>query len=216
MDNLIKIIIADDHQMLRKGIEVLLLNQQGMQIVAQAENGADLVQKVVTHSPDVVITDIQMPVMNGIEATRQIMEMDPGIGVIGLSMFNEDHMIMEMMGAGARGYLLKNTNRDELVTAIHTVAGGGSYVCGITSGKLSRLIATSKEKAHRHQPDFTEKEKEVIRLICHELSSKQIAATLGCATRTVESYRERIQEKIGARNMAGIVVFAIKHKIYEP
>lgn len=217
MSNPIKIIIADDHEIFRKGFHVLLRKNQEVKIIGDAENGKDLVEKVKKHGPDVVITDIQMPEMDGVEAARKIMAFNPSIGIIALTMFNDDNLIVDMLEAGAKGYLLKNTDRKELVSAINAVYNGENYFCNATSQKMARLIALSRLKSSfRSTPQFSKNEIEIIKLMCQEYTSKQIGALLGYTTRTVENYREKIQEKIGAKNAIGVVIYAIKHQIYQP
>ena len=217
MNKTVRILIADDHELIRKGFAVLLKKQAGITIVGEAADGEELVALQNQLKAEIVITDIQMPVMNGIEATRQILAQYPETGIIALTMFNEDSMIIDMLEAGARGYLLKNTNREELAEAIHNVHQGGSYYCNDTSKKLTSLIAASKISYLKNdQPTLNSREIEIVKLICKEYSSKQIAAQLGYTTRTVENYREKILEKIGSKNMVGIAVYAIKNNIYKP
>jgi DNA-binding NarL/FixJ family response regulator len=213
----ITILIADDHLMIREGFRVLLKKQQRVKIIGEAENGEQLIRLALELQPDVVLTDIQMPVRDGISATREVRKILPYCGIIALTMFNEDHYIIDMLEAGARGYLLKNTTKEELLEAIDAVYKGDTYFCNATSKKLTALIAASKyQHANASKPQLTPIEIEIMRLICQEFSSKQIAAKLGYTQRTVENYREKIQEKIGARNMAGIAVYAIKNQYYTP
>lgn len=164
----IKIAIADDHEIFREGFKLLLKNQQTLELVGEAENGRELLEVAGLQQPDIVITDIKMPVMDGIEACKNIKRKFPGMHVIALSMFNEDNLIVDMLEAGAKGYLLKNTNRNELMQAAKTVYEGSTYYCMATSNKLAKMIAESKFNPYRNQPvkRFTEREKEVIRLIC--------------------------------------------------
>ena len=214
----VRILIADDHEIFRKGFHILLRHQSEVKIIGEAENGIELIAQAKKLKPDVIITDIQMPLMDGIEAVKQINQFQPEIGIIALTMFNDDNLIVDMLEAGAKGYILKNTNRQELLEAVLTVYKGGSYFCNATSKKVTRLLAFSKytNPSIKNQPNLNSKELDIIRLICQEHSSKQIAAILGYTTRTVENYREKIQEKIGAKNAVGVAVFAIKHKLYEP
>ncbi|MCW3074256.1 MAG: two component transcriptional regulator, LuxR family [Flaviaesturariibacter sp.] len=214
---MIKIIIADDHELIRQGFHVLLRKQEQIQIAGEAQDGKELLQKVRDLEPDIVITDIMMPLMDGIEATRQIKQEYPHIGVIALTMFNEDHLVIDMLEAGAQGYLLKNTNKNELAEAVHAVYHGGTYFCAATTAKLACLIGMSKFNPYRTKPrtQFTEKETLIMQLICQEKLNTDIAKELNMSVRTVEGYRERVFEKTGAKNIAGIAVFAIKHGYYK-
>ena len=213
----VKIVIADDHEIFRDGFKVMLKKQTEVEIVAEAENGRELVHLVSVHQPDVVITDIKMPLMDGVEATREIKKQWPHIEVIALSMFDEENLVVEMLEAGAKGYLLKNTHKAEVVQAVKAVYKHETYYCNHTSNKLAQMIAKSHFNPYKHvaKPAFNEKEKEIIKLICQELSNKEIAAQLGLSTRTIEGYREKILEKIEAKNIAGLVIYAIKNNLYQ-
>jgi DNA-binding NarL/FixJ family response regulator len=213
----IKIVIADDHEIFREGFKLLLKNQQEVQLVGEADNGRELLEIAARQQPDIVITDIKMPLMDGIEACKAIKLKHPHMQVIALSMFNEDNLIVDMLEAGARGYLLKNTNKHELLQAVRAVYEGSTYYCMATSGKLTRMIAESKFNPYRNQPvkKFTPREMEIIKLMCEQHTNKEIATLLRLSIRTVESHREKIQEKTGARNSIGIVIYAIKNDLYE-
>jgi DNA-binding NarL/FixJ family response regulator len=213
----IKIAIADDHEIFRDGFKLLLKNQKELELVGEAENGKELLEVARVQQPDVIITDIKMPEMDGIEACKQIRKRFPDMKVIALSMFNDDNLIVDMLEAGARGYLLKNTNKTELLQATKAVYEGSSYYCMATSAKLTKMIAESKFNPYRNQPvkKFTNRETDVIKLICEQYTNKEIATTLGLSIRTVESHREKIQEKTGAKNSIGVVIYAIKHDIHQ-
>jgi DNA-binding NarL/FixJ family response regulator len=213
----IRIVIADDHQIFRDGLKLLVRNQPDIELIGEAGDGEELLEVAGRLMPDVVITDIKMPKLDGIRACKLIRQRYSYMKVIALSMFNEDSLIVDMLEAGATGYLLKNTNRDEFAMAVKSVHEGGSYYSHATSQKLAQLIADSKFNPYRHKPvpKFSLKEKEIIRLICAQLTSKEIAAKLELSIRTVESHREKIQEKVGARNSVGIVIYAIKHDMVE-
>ena len=207
----INIIIADDHEIFRKGFEVLLEDQSEIQLVGMVRNGQELLDQVDLLCPDVIITDIQMPFISGIEATKRLSITHPQIGIIALTMFEERYMVQEMIDAGASGYLKKNTGRQELLEAVKKVFRGGYHFPD------NLLHEGPPEYKNLNIPvDLTELEIKIIQLICQEYSSKQIAAELRYSIRTIENYREKIQAKIGAKNMAGIITFAIKYNIYKP
>ena len=218
MPELIKIVIADDSPLFLDGLRLMLSGQQVMRVVGEAGDGKELLAAVEVASPDVVITDIQMPVMTGIVATRKIKEKFPLIAVIALTMFGDDALIMEMLDAGASGYLLKNASKEDLVQAIHAVYSGEKYFCATTSKQLAEMISNrvaAKSKALK-QELLTEKEQQIMKLICQQHSTKQIAGLLEHTPKTIEAYRMRLMEKIGAENTAGIVIYAIKYGLYKP
>ncbi len=213
----IRIIIADDHELLREGFSLLLRKQKDIEIVDEASNGKDLLDKVRKQLPDVVVTDIQMPEMDGIQATKKIKEEFPQVEVIALTMFNEDHLIIDMLESGAKGYLLKNTSQKELSEAIKAVHNGGTHFCSSTSERLKTMIVQSKFNPYKKKPSeiFSEREIEVMKLICQQMQNKEIAEKLFISVRTVEGYREKVFEKTGARTIAGVTIFAIKNGIYQ-
>jgi DNA-binding NarL/FixJ family response regulator len=213
----VRIILADDHEMVREGFKILIHKQTDIELIGEAEDGKELVRITNSLLPDLVLTDIKMPHMSGIEATRVIAKSHPHIPVIALTMFDEDHLIIDMLESGAKGYLLKNAHKTELFEAIKTVHKGDTYYCRHTTAKLTQLIARSKYNPHLEgsQPSFNQRELDIVRLICEEQSNKEIAARFTLSVRTIEGYRERIQEKMKVRNGAGIVVYAIKHGIFK-
>ena len=216
MKGRINIIIADDYPMFREGIQLLLEQEKDIVIVGEASNGNELIKIAGETQPDVIITDIEMPVVNGIEATKDITDKFPQIKVIALTMFGDEHLIVDMLEAGAKGYLLKNTKKAELTEAIKIVHEGGIYFCNGTSMKLSKMIARTKIGGKNKEVQFSEKETEIIKLICEQYASKQIASMTNLTERTVEKYRDHIMRKTGAINVVGIVIYAIRKGIFKP
>lgn len=190
---------------------------KGIRLVGMAENGKELLALVKELQPDVVLTDIKMPLMDGIEATRHIVAQYPGTGVIGLTMFEEEQQIIDMLEAGARGYLVKNASKDEVQEAIMRVYHHQHYYCSQTTTKITRMIAASRYNPYKTpvKVSFSEKEREVIKLICKGLTNKEIAQQIRLSYRTVEGYRIRIQEKMDVHNTAGIIIYAIKNQLVE-
>jgi DNA-binding NarL/FixJ family response regulator len=215
----IKIIIADDHEVFRDGLKLMLSKEKAFSIVAEAENGLELIRLSDEHEPDIILTDIKMPKMDGIEATRRIHDQNQSIGVIALSMFNEESLVVDMLEAGALGYLLKSSDKAEIIDAVNTVYHHHPYYCKSTSARLAITITESRfnpyNKENAHSTLFSSKEIEIIRLICEEYSTKEIGDKIFQSMRTVEGYRSKILDKMNARNTAGIVIYAIKHGIYE-
>ncbi len=212
----VNIIIADDQPIFRKGFSLLFKNQTSINVIGEASDGKELLHAVEKKNPHLIITDIRMPVMDGIEATKQIKKRFPGVEIIALFDLHEDHFVFEMLGAGAKGFLLKNTYKEEILMAVKIVNEKGTYYCNTITNQVLRRMSGTSNKSHTvfKKPRFSEKEVEVIKLICQEYSSKEIADKLEVNPRAVESTRERIQEKTGARNMIGIAVYAIRNGIY--
>lgn len=215
--NPIRVVIADDHEIFREGLEVLFKKQEDIELVGEASTGKQLIEIAERMVPDVIITDIKMPVMDGIKATAVLREKFPQISIIALSMFDDENLIVDMLEAGAKGYLIKNAHKQEIIAAIKSVYNHDSYFCNHSTVKLARMIGKSRFNPYREiiKPEFNEKELEVIRLVCEEFSNKEIASELNLSIRTIEGYREKILEKMKAKNTAGIVVFAIKTGIYK-
>ena len=198
-------------------MKTLLKEQKRIEVCGEASDGNELIKQVARFNPDVVLTDVQMPGMDGIQACRIIKDKFPLIRIIALTMHSDDYLIVDMLDAGASGYVIKSTTREELMNSIITVYEGGNYFCHYTSIQLTNMIARSKnQSAGWNKVQFSSNEKEIMRLICEQRASKEIASMTGLAHRTVEKYRDRIMEKTGSKNMAGIVIFAIRNGLYKP
>jgi DNA-binding NarL/FixJ family response regulator len=214
----IRIVLADDHEIFRDGFKTMIKKQPSVDLIGEAADGEQLIEVARRLKPDVVVTDIKMPKMDGLEATKILSAEFPNMGIIALSMIDEESQIIDMMEAGAKGYLLKNAHKKEIIEAIKAVNENHIYYCNGTSAKLSRMIAKSDKilfNKRVSKPDLSQKEIDVILLICQEKTNKEIADQLNLSIRTIEGYRDRIFEKIGARNSAGVVVYAIRNKIYD-
>jgi DNA-binding NarL/FixJ family response regulator len=213
----INVILADDHEIFRDGFRVMLNKIEDVKLIGEASNGEELIEKALSLKPDIVITDIKMPVMNGIEATKRLVKELPGVGIIALSMFDEENLIVDMLEAGAKGYLLKNVHKEEVIAAVKSVYMEKPYYCRDTSNKLAQIIAKSHFNPYKKNvpPQFSELETAVIKMICKEYSTKEMADELKLSQRTVENYRRRILEKTDAKNTVGIVVFAMKNNLFE-
>lgn len=208
----IHLLMADDHEIFRDGFKLMLTKYPDIVLVGEAENGRELVELTQKLQPDVIITDIKMPVMDGIEAAKKISELFPDIGIIGLSMFDEDDLIVDMLEAGAKGYLIKNAGKEQITEAIRTVYNNDPYYCKTTSHKLTSMIARSRFNPYKKaaKVEFSEREIEIIDLICNELTNKEISDKLFISIRTVEGHRLKILEKMNVKNTVGLVVYAIK------
>jgi two-component system, NarL family, response regulator NreC len=215
MEKPVTLVLADDHKMLREGFKTLLRKQSGIELVAEAETGTQLLEQVEKHNPDIVITDIKMPMLDGIEACRIITGRYPHIGVIALSSFDNDNLIIDMLDAGAKGYLLKNTDKKELVRAIRIVHDGGTYFCGQVAANFHKMLEETRQQHFKAKTlvEFTERELNIIRLSCKEFTNKEIASILNLSPRTVEAHKERMQDKVGAKNIVGVIMYAIKYNL---
>ena len=213
----IKILLADDHEFFRDGFIFFIKDAPDIELVDTASNGKQLLQMAEKYLPDVILTDIKMPVMDGIEATKIITANYPQIAIIALSMSNEENFIVEMIEAGAKGYLIKNAQKHEILEAIRTVAKHELYYCESTNRKFAELVAHHYiDPKNPGMIKFSEKEKEIIRLICMEYSNKEISVQLKIKLRTVEGVRKRMIKRVNARNAVGLAVYAIRYNIFNP
>jgi DNA-binding NarL/FixJ family response regulator len=207
----IKVLLADDHVMMRGGLRMVLEQNAELTVVGEAEDGRETVRLVKKLSPDVVVMDIAMPDMNGIEATRQIVADHPGIKVIALSMHSERHFVSEMLKAGATAYLLKQCAVDELLTAIKTVLKNQTYlspcISGVVVDQLVRKSSKSESTAFSH---LTDREREVLQLMAEGKTTKEIAFQLHLSIKTIETHRMKIMEKLNIHTVAELTKYAIR------
>ena len=214
----IKLLIVDDHQIVRDGIVALLQSDQNLVIAGEARNGKMALELAGELHPDVVIMDVSMPVMDGITSTRLICEKYPEIKVLALTMTNELEHIKNMIDAGAGGYLLKNSGKEELVTAINEVLAGHEYFSGEVKDAIVREMMKKKSANERLAGEpipLTLREKDVLLLIVREFTNSEIAEKLFISVRTVDAHRRNLLEKTGARNTAGLVKYAIENRLAE-
>lgn len=216
MKEVTRIIIADDYPVLAEGIQLMLSHEATLEIIAACANGQELTERVDELHPDVVLTDIEMPVMDGIKATRILKERYPLMGVLAFTMFSDHHLVVDMMEAGANGYLLKSCSKQELLDAIATARRGLNYFSNNSSMRLFKQLAKRNVPGDEEAVAFTEKETEIIRLICAQHASKEIALLTELSKRTIDKYRDSIMQKTGSVNIAGIVVYAIRHGLFQP
>jgi two-component system, NarL family, response regulator NreC len=214
----VKVVIADDHEIFRDGLKLVLQKQKDIFVAGEAADGRELIELVKHQLPDVVVTDVKMPNLDGVAAAKYLAEHYPSIGVIALTMFDEEDLIVDMLEAGAKGYLLKNADKSEILEAVHTVANNQPHYCRLTSQKLASMVAKSKFNLHlkKEKPAFNEREKEIICYICDGLTNKEIGEKIFLSVRTVEGLRLKIIEKMNVKNTAGIIVYAIRENLYCP
>jgi DNA-binding NarL/FixJ family response regulator len=207
----IKILLADDHQLLREGLRMLIEKQPEMTVVAEADDGRATVQLAATLKPDIVVMDIAMPRMNGMEATRHIMSKDPNVKVLALSMHTERRFIVEKLSAGASGYILKECAFDELISAIHALADQRTYLSPKISDMVVKdYVARMSKSASSSMAVLTSREREVLQLLAEGKPTREIASILLVSAKTVETYRHQIMEKLDIHSIAELTKFAIR------
>jgi len=206
----IRLLIADDHDVFRSGLRMLLSQFKHVSVVGEASNGQELVRRCAELLPDVVMTDLMMPVMDGISATRELLRRKYGCRVIIFSAYGREEAILQTLEAGALGYLLKTAESAEISEAISTVYHNKPYFCREITERLTEIVSRNYQSPLRMSISFTDREKEIIKLICSECTSKEIAYSLHLSKRTVEGHRTRIMDKIGARSIAGIITYAVE------
>ena len=206
----IRIILVDDHRIIRQGLCSLLESQPDIEVIGEAKDGHTAIELVRQQQPDIVITDVTMPNLNGMDATRQITRMFPQVKVIGLSGHTDNSFIIGMLKAGASAYVFKQCLFDELLEAIQVVSKGGRYLSKeVTKAIVSNYIKLLSESTDSPLGALTEPEREVLQLIAEGKSTMQIALDLHVSTKAIESNRRKIMEKLNSHNVAELVKYAI-------
>lgn len=208
---MIYVMVADDHQIIRDGIKSLLKELKDIRIVAEAGSGIEVQEQLKTQSVDVVLMDINMP-FSGIDTTRFLQEHYPSVKVLALTMHDEAEYICNILEAGASGYILKKTDKQELITAIRTIAGGGTYLSSEVSDILVRRMAQKSVRDPQETP-LTKRETEILVLIANQLTNHEIAEKLFVSARTVDTHRRNLLQKLGVKNTAGLVRYAMEKKL---
>lgn len=215
---IIRVMIADDHRLFRTGMVAVLKEIKGITVINEAGNGKELLTKLIHEQPDVILMDIKMPEMDGIEATEIVINRYPDVKVIMLTMHDDEQFITHMVDLGAHGYLLKNADVTELELAIHKVMKQGYYF----NDKVSEVLLTSligkkakMDKKKKNGLNLSKREHEVLQLICEGFTNSEIAEKLFLSTRTVEGYRYKLCDKVGVKNTAGLVRYAIKNGLVD-
>lgn len=204
-----RILLADDHPIFRKGVRSLLDAEPSVQVVAEVGHGLGAVEAARTQKPDVVVIDVSMPGMNGLEATRRITDERPGVKVLCLSMHSDKRFVETAFRSGARGYLLKECALEDLVTAIHTVVAGQIYVSPGLANTVLEGYGTEGDGGSALSV-LTPREREVLQLLAEGHSSGDIATRLHVSVKTVSTHREHLMEKLGTHSLAGLTKFAIR------
>ena len=211
----IKVAIADDYRIFREGLKVSLSQDEKMDFLFEVDNGEDLLKNIEANKPDVIIMDLKMPIMDGMEATQLLRKKYQDIKVVVVSMYDDDKFIIHLMEIGANGYLFKNAEPDEIRKAIHAVYENGYYFNDIVNkALLKKLVLKGNIKPSFNQNvELTERELQVLKLICEEKTASEIGKEIFLSPRSVEGIRQRLIEKVGVRNSAGLVMFAVKSGI---
>lgn len=210
----IKILVVDDHNVVRNGLKLLFQDEEAFEVVADASNGEDALLAVEKYQPDVVITDVSMPGMNGIELTKLIMKDWPEVNVLVLSMHNEDEYVLDSLSAGAMGYIPKDSDEIEIKNAVINISKGKMYYSSSLSDILAKKLI-KKVKNKDVEEKLTERETEVLGLIVNGYINKEIASLLNVSKRTVDNHRTNLMRKIDARNTADIVRVALLKELVQ-
>ncbi|HWY38712.1 MAG TPA: response regulator transcription factor [Bacteroidia bacterium] len=211
-----KIAVVDDQKLFRQGIISLLEEFEELKVVIEAENGKELANAMKKNLPDVILLDLEMPVMDGIETTSYVRKKYPDVKIVILTMHDDDAFISHLIEKGANGFLVKDSNIEMVVDAIYSVVHTGFHFSDrVSKAMVKGLIKSQKIKPSFNMANLTKKEIEVLLLICKEHTNKEISEMLGVSTRTIDGHRDNILQKTKARNTAGIVMFAVKNGLLE-
>jgi len=209
---MIHALLADDHGIVRSGVRMLLDQQEGITVVAEAEDGVDAVEAALKHKPDVAVLDVSMPRMTGIQATHEIKQHLPDTAIVLLSMHDDQRYFYEALKAGAAGYVLKRSADTQLVDAIHAAIRGEPFISPVAEEELLRNWLEADERSN----ELTQRELEVVKLIAEAHTNKQIAQILNLSEKTVESHRGNVLAKLGMRDRVELVRYAIRRGLIEP
>ncbi len=210
-----RVLLADDHQMFRTGVTNLLQKEADIEVVGEAKDGEEVVRQASHFKPDVIVMDIQLPIRDGIQATRQIIANFPTAKILALTSFETEDYLGNMLRAGAKGYILKESPIEELVLAIRTLANGGSYFAKGISAKIVAMLenngrpSASKEPADKSS--LTQRELEILEHVAAEMTNKEIASLLFISSRTVETHRRNLIQKLKVKNTAGLMRFYLNN-----
>lgn len=209
----VRILVADDHEVVRRGVRTLLEKRPGWEVCAEASNGREAVDKVWELKPDIVVMDLSMPQLNGVEATRQILRIVPDARVIILSVHDSEQLVRQIVDAGACGYVLKSAAGRELVTAVESVAQNQTYFPKDVTRILSRCASPNQQGS---ASPLTAREREILQLLAEGKSNKEVGTTLSISLSTVETHRAHIMRKLDLHTVSELVHYAIRNKIVEP
>jgi DNA-binding NarL/FixJ family response regulator len=207
--------ITDDHGIFRQGLKMALSDDPALSCVGEASNGFELLEAVQHQQPDVVLLDLKMPGMDGMQATKELRRLYPDIKILILTMHDDDQLVLHLLEAGANGYLVKNADAEEIKIALHACKEMGYYFSDYVSSLMLRSIVEKSKPAPRFKEEviLTEREREMLVLICEGQTNAEIGDRIFLSPRTVEKLKTNLYEKIGAKNNAGLIMYAVKHGI---
>jgi len=211
----ITVLLVDDHNIVREGLKALLSAEEDITILAEAQSGREAVRLAASLHPEIVIMDLAMPLLNGWEATRQILRAVPSAKVIVLSTYDGDEHIQQAIGAGAAAYLIKQTAAADLIKAIHEVKNGNAFFSPTIARRLREQSVHPEAEAKTPERELTPREAEVLQLIAEGFANKQIAGELGLSVKTVEKHRQQVMNKLGIHDTAGLVRHAVAKSVIE-
>lgn len=211
--NPITIAIADDYKIYRDGLKLCLSSDPNLKVTMEADNGEELIEALQKEQPEIIIMDLNMPLLDGMEATKQIRKKYENIKILVITMYDNDKFIINLMENGAHGYLLKNAEPKEIIKAIYALHENGYYFNDLVNkALLKKLVMKNNLKpSFNHNIELTEREQEVLKMICEEKTAVEIGKEIFLSPRSVEGIRTRLIEKVGVRNTAGLVMFAVKN-----
>lgn len=215
---MIKVLLVEDHKILRDGLKAALSGNKEIKVIGECEDGNQVLEFLEKNDIDVILMDIKMPIMNGIDTTQLVIEKYPTVKIIALSMYNEEAYIMKIFKAGASGYVLKNTSISEMIDGIKKVYAGEIFysleVANIMVSKyMNKTIKAKTKNTSITIDDLTKREKEIIKLISNEYTNQEIADKLFISARTVDTHRRNLLQKLGVKNTAGLVKFAMQNEM---
>ncbi|MDD3105965.1 MAG: response regulator transcription factor [Bacteroidales bacterium] len=211
----INIFLVDDHALFREGLRFLLQKIDFVDQILEAENGLEFLEHIIEIKDCIVLMDIEMPVMNGVEATRKALERDPDLKIIALSMYSEESYLSSMIEAGASGFLLKNSSFNEVKNALTDVMEGKNYYSPHIIQSILEIMTNKINNSGKDRDDITQREKDILYYICKGFSNAEIADKLSISKRTVDKHRENLLQKTQSRNTANLVTYAIKHHYFD-
>jgi len=213
----LRIVVVDDHAVVRRGVRALLESRPDWEVVAEATTGREAVDAVKRHRPEIVVMDISLPELNGLEATRQIVQESPQTEVLVLTMHHSEELAREVLKAGARGYVLKSDADESLITAVDALRQHKPFLtCGVTEFMLDGFLRDTSVPDLSARDSVTPREREIIQLLTEGLSNKEAAARLGISVKTIEAHRANIMRKLRLRSVTDLVRYAIRNKIAQP